>query len=100
MMSITVQYMNIFKQRANGESESSKERHLLDGHSNGRKPDYRILADIDDANRELIFGEIKPPYCNITVNQRIIKLSELMKGSLDCLISVYGYWLVQKRMVF
>ncbi|PKB99436.1 hypothetical protein RhiirA5_403621 [Rhizophagus irregularis] len=77
--------------RANGESESSKERRLLDGHNHGRKPDFRILVNIEEADRELIFGEIKPPHCTIAVNQRIIKLAEFMKGSLDYLINVYGY---------
>ncbi|CAB5395020.1 unnamed protein product [Rhizophagus irregularis] len=76
---------------ANGESESSKERRLLDGHNHGRKPDFRILVNIEEADRELIFGEIKPPHCTIAVNQRIIKLAEFMKGSLDYLINVYGY---------
>ncbi|CAB4430217.1 unnamed protein product [Rhizophagus irregularis] len=77
--------------RANGESESSKERRLLDGHNHGRKPDFRILINIEEADRELIFGEIKPPHCTIAVNQRIIKLVEFMKGSLDYLINVYSY---------
>ncbi|CAG8780279.1 19430_t:CDS:2, partial [Rhizophagus irregularis] len=76
---------------ANGESKSSKERRLLDGHNHGRKPDFRILVNIEEADRELIFGEIKPPHCTIAVNQRIIKLAEFMKGSLDYLINVYGY---------
>ncbi|CAB4435016.1 unnamed protein product [Rhizophagus irregularis] len=31
----------------------------------------------------IIFDEIKLPHCTITVNQRIIKLAEFMKGSLD-----------------
>ncbi|CAB4474024.1 unnamed protein product [Rhizophagus irregularis] len=56
-----------------------------------RKTHFWILANIDDTDRELIFGEIKPPYCNITINQRIIKLAEFMKGSIDYFISIYGY---------
>lgn len=63
----------------------------MDGHNHGRKPDFWILANIDDTYRELIFGEIKPPHCTIAVNQCIIKLAEFMKGSLDYLINVYGY---------
>ncbi|CAB5389079.1 unnamed protein product [Rhizophagus irregularis] len=43
---------------ANGESESSKERRLLDGHNHGRKPDFRILTKIDDTDRELMFDLI------------------------------------------
>ncbi|CAB4473550.1 unnamed protein product [Rhizophagus irregularis] len=35
----------------NGESESSKERHLLDGHNHGRKPDFQILVNIEEADR-------------------------------------------------
>lgn len=76
---------------ANGESESSKERRLLDGHNHGRKPDFRILTKIDDTDRELMFGEIKPPHCLNTVNKSIIKLAEFMKGSLDLIINIYGY---------
>ncbi|PKY51319.1 hypothetical protein RhiirA4_468268 [Rhizophagus irregularis] len=76
---------------ANGESESSKERRLLDGYNYGRKPDFRILVNIEETDKELIFGEIKPPHCTIAVNQCIIKLAEFMKGSLDYLINVYGY---------
>ncbi|CAI2191258.1 17153_t:CDS:2, partial [Funneliformis geosporum] len=72
---------------ANGESESSKERRLLDGHNHGRKPDFRILSKIDDT----IFGEIKPPHCSNTINKSIIKLAEFMKGSLDFIINIYGY---------
>ncbi|EXX67310.1 hypothetical protein GLOIN_2v1782850 [Rhizophagus irregularis DAOM 181602=DAOM 197198] len=53
---------------ANGESESSKERRLLDDHNYGRKPDFWILVNIEEADRELIFGEIKPPHCTIAVN--------------------------------
>ncbi len=79
------------KQRANGESESSKERRLLDGHNHGRKPDFRILTKIDDTDRELIFGEIKPPHCINTTNKSTIKLAEFMKGSMDCIINTYGY---------
>ncbi|CAB5184114.1 unnamed protein product [Rhizophagus irregularis] len=56
-----------------------------------RKTHFWILANIDDTDRELIFGEIKPPYCNITINQRIIKLAEFMKGSIDYFIRIYGY---------
>ncbi|CAI2175268.1 10856_t:CDS:2, partial [Funneliformis geosporum] len=42
------------------ESESFKERHLLDGHKHGKKPDFRIFTKIDDTDRELMFGsEIK-----------------------------------------
>lgn len=76
---------------ANGESESSKERRLLDGHNHGRKPDFRILSKIDDTEREFIFGEIKPPHCPNTINKSIIKLAEFMKGSLDFIINIYGY---------
>ncbi|CAG8755336.1 16910_t:CDS:2, partial [Rhizophagus irregularis] len=76
---------------ANGESESSKERRLLDGHNHSRKPDFQILVNIEEADRKLIFGEIKPPHCTIAINQRIIKLAEFMKRSLDYLINVYGY---------
>ncbi|CAH1766074.1 12297_t:CDS:2 [Entrophospora sp. SA101] len=76
---------------ANGESESSKARCLLDGHNHGRKPDFRILSKIDDTDKELIFGEIKPPHCTDTINKSIIKLAEFMKGSLDFIISMYGY---------
>ncbi|GET63347.1 hypothetical protein GLOIN_2v1495160 [Rhizophagus irregularis DAOM 181602=DAOM 197198] len=43
---------------ANGESESSKERRLLDGHSHGRKPDFRILSKIDDTERDRIHERI------------------------------------------
>ncbi|CAG8472096.1 27118_t:CDS:10, partial [Racocetra persica] len=71
---------------ANGESESSKARRLLDGHNHGRKPDFRILSTID----ELVFGEIKPPHCTDTANRSIIKLAEFMKGSLDLMINIYG----------
>ncbi|KAF0365846.1 hypothetical protein F8M41_013685 [Gigaspora margarita] len=76
---------------ANGESESSKERRLLDGHNHGRKPDFWILSMIDDIEREFIFGEIKPPHCPNTINKSIIKLSEFMKGFLDFIINNYGY---------
>ncbi|CAB4397015.1 unnamed protein product [Rhizophagus irregularis] len=76
---------------ANGESESSKERRLLDGHNHGRKPDFQILSKIDDTEREFIFGEIKPPHCPNTINKSIIKLAEFMKGSLDFIINIYGY---------
>ncbi len=37
------------------------------------------------------FGEIKPPHCINTVNKSTIKLAEFMKGSLDCIINIYGY---------
>ncbi|CAG8699207.1 13494_t:CDS:10, partial [Funneliformis caledonium] len=57
---------------ADGESESSKERRLLDGHNHGRKPDFRILSKIDDTEREFIFSEIKPPHCPNTINTSII----------------------------
>lgn len=76
---------------ANSESQSSKERRLLDGHNHGRKPDFRILSKIDDTDREFIFGEIKPPHCPNTINKCIIKLAEFMKGSLDFIINIYGY---------
>ncbi|PKC57435.1 hypothetical protein RhiirA1_498216 [Rhizophagus irregularis] len=76
---------------ANSESESSKERRLLDGHRHGRKPDFRILSKIDDIDREFIFGEIKPPHCPDTVNKSVIKLAEFMKGSLYLIINIYGY---------
>ncbi|CAG8728817.1 15399_t:CDS:2 [Rhizophagus irregularis] len=85
---------------ANGESESSKERRLLDGHSHGRKPDFRILSKIDDTEREFIFGEIKPPHCPNTINKSIIKLAEFMKGSLDLLLIFTAMWLAWKRMVY
>ncbi|CAB4495588.1 unnamed protein product [Rhizophagus irregularis] len=84
---------------ANGESESSKERRLLDGHSHGRKPDFRILSKIDDTEREFIFGEIKPPHCPNTINKSIIKLAEFMKGSLDLLLIFTAMWLAWKRML-
>ncbi|RHZ76781.1 hypothetical protein Glove_193g12 [Diversispora epigaea] len=75
----------------NGESESSKEKRLLDGHNHGRKPDFRVLLKIDDddTEREFIFGEIKPPHCPNTINKSIIKLAEFMKGSLDLIIHIY-----------
>ncbi|CAG8616063.1 4450_t:CDS:10, partial [Ambispora leptoticha] len=76
---------------ANGESESSKERRLLDGHNHGRKPDFRILSKIDDTEREFVFGEIKPPHCPNTINKTIVKLAEFMKGSLDFIIDIHGY---------
>nr|CAG8608924.1 9519_t:CDS:10 [Entrophospora candida] len=44
---------------ANGESESSKARRLLDGHNHGRKPDFWILSKIDDTDKELIFATLK-----------------------------------------
>ncbi|CAG8707087.1 11625_t:CDS:10, partial [Funneliformis mosseae] len=67
----------------NGESKSSKERRLLDGHNHGRKLNFWIITKIDDTNRKLIFGEIKPLHCTKTINKSIIKLAEFMKGSLD-----------------
>ncbi|CAG8619095.1 10558_t:CDS:2 [Dentiscutata erythropus] len=76
---------------ANRESESSKERRLLDGHNHGRKPDFRILSKIDDIEREFMFGEIKPPHCPNNVNRSIIKLAEFMKGSSYFIINIYGY---------
>ncbi|CAG8621023.1 1390_t:CDS:10, partial [Acaulospora morrowiae] len=76
---------------ANGESKSPKERRLLDGHNHGRKSDFRILSKIDDTEREFVFGEIKPPHCPNTINKCTIKLAELMKGSLDFIINIYGY---------
>ncbi|CAG8463275.1 4620_t:CDS:10 [Acaulospora morrowiae] len=76
---------------ANGESESSKERRLLDGHNHGRKSDFRILSKIDDTEREFVFDEIKSPHCFNTVNKSLIKLAEFMKGSLDFIINTYGY---------
>ncbi|CAG8707098.1 6133_t:CDS:10, partial [Funneliformis mosseae] len=69
--------------RANGESESSKERRLLDDHNHSRKLDFQIITKIDDTDRELIFGEIKPLHYTKTINKSIIKLAEFMKGSLD-----------------
>ncbi|CAG8498928.1 9463_t:CDS:10 [Paraglomus occultum] len=75
---------------ANGESESSKERRLLDGHNHGRKPDFRILSKIDDTEREFVFGEIKPHSPN-TINKTIVKLAEFMKESLDFIIDIHGY---------
>ncbi|CAB4432160.1 unnamed protein product [Rhizophagus irregularis] len=74
---------------ANGESESSEERRLLDSHNYGKKPDFQILTKIDDTDRELMFGEIKPPHCPNTVNKSIIKLAEFMKDSLDLIINIY-----------
>ena len=79
------------KQRANGKSESSKERRLLDDHNHGRKPDFRILTNIDDTDRELVFGEIKPPHCINTINKSTIKLAEFVKRSMNCIINTYGY---------
>ncbi|CAG8843113.1 17520_t:CDS:2, partial [Gigaspora margarita] len=75
---------------ANGESESSKARRLLDGHNRGRNPDFRIFSTIDDIDKEMVFGEIKPPHCTDTVNRSIIKLAKFMKGSLDFIIYSYG----------
>ena len=60
----------------------------MDGHNHSRKPDFRILTKIDDNDRELVFGEIKPPHC---INKSTIKLAELMKGSMDCIINTYSY---------
>ncbi|CAG8755857.1 46214_t:CDS:1, partial [Gigaspora margarita] len=73
------------------ESESSKERCLLDGHNHGKKPDFRILSMIDDIEKVFIFGEIKLPHCPNTINKSIIKLAEFMKESLDFIINNYGY---------
>ena len=63
----------------------------MDDHNHGRKPDFRILTKIDDTDRELMFGEIKPSHCINTVNKSTIKLAEFMKGSLDLIINIYGY---------
>ncbi|CAI2201205.1 9581_t:CDS:2, partial [Funneliformis geosporum] len=76
---------------ANGESESSKARRLLDGNNRGRKPDFRVLSKIDDINREFLFGEIKPPHHKNPINKSVIKLAEFMKGSLDFIINSCGY---------
>ncbi|CAG8460853.1 3195_t:CDS:10 [Funneliformis mosseae] len=76
---------------ANGESESSKERRALDGNNHGRKPDFRVLGKIDDANREFLFGEIKPPAHTDIISKGVIKLAEFMKGSLDLIINRCGY---------
>ncbi|CAG8724612.1 14865_t:CDS:10, partial [Dentiscutata erythropus] len=76
---------------ANGESESSKERRILDGKNHGRKPDFRILSKIDDVNTEFLFGEIKPPNNSTSINKSIVKLAEFTKGSLDLIIYSYGY---------
>ncbi|CAG8532208.1 8555_t:CDS:10 [Funneliformis mosseae] len=69
----------------------SKERRILDGNNHGRKPDYRVLGQIDDINRELLFGEIKPPHHSKVISKSVIKLAEFMKGSLDLIINRCGY---------
>ncbi len=79
------------KWRANGESESSKERRILDGNNHGRKPDFRVLGKIDDVNREFLFGEVKPPHHSNVKSKSVIKLAEFMKGSLDLIINRCGY---------
>ncbi|CAG8615063.1 14997_t:CDS:10, partial [Funneliformis caledonium] len=76
---------------ANGESESSKERRILDGNNHGRKPDFRVLGQIDDINREFLFGEIKPPHHSKVISKSVIKLAEFMKGSLDLIVNRCGY---------
>ncbi|CAB5211477.1 unnamed protein product [Rhizophagus irregularis] len=76
---------------ANGESESSKERRILNGNNHGRKPDFRVLSKIDDVNMEFLFGEIKPPSNSTSINKGIVKLAEFTKGSLDLIINSYGY---------
>ncbi|CAG8722451.1 2360_t:CDS:2, partial [Funneliformis caledonium] len=76
---------------ANGESKSSKERWALDGNNHGRKPDFRVLEKIDDANREFLFGEIKPSAYTDIISKSVIKLAEFMKGSLDLIINRCDY---------
>lgn len=68
-----------------------KKRYLLNGYNHSRKPDFQILSKNSNIERELIFGEIKPLHCMISVNKRIIKLAEFMKGSLDYIINIYDY---------
>ncbi|CAJ0826332.1 17380_t:CDS:2, partial [Entrophospora sp. SA101] len=55
------------------------------------KSDFQILSKIRGTNKEILFGEVKPPHVKSSMNESIVKITEFMKGSLDYLIDCYGY---------
>ncbi len=52
-------YFLLLEKRANGKSESSKDRWILDEKNYGKKSDFHILSKIEDINMEFLFKEIK-----------------------------------------